>query len=62
MSMDLKEQILNDLELLSEYSLQIVSIVVKGQLALNDNQSDELQAAYNAIMSKYRSAYEELAK
>ena len=60
--MGLKEQILNDIELLSEYSLQIISVVIKGQLALNDNQSDELKAAYNAIMSKFRPAYEELAK
>ena len=60
--MELKEQILSDIELLSEYSLQIISVVVKGQLALNDNQNNELKVAYNEIMSKYRPAYEELAK
>ena len=60
--MELKEQIINDIELLPEHSLQIISIVIKGQLVLNTNQTDELQAAYNAIMHKYRPAYEELAK
>jgi hypothetical protein len=60
--MELKKQLIKDIEQLSEYSLQIISIVVKGQLALNHRQNDELQNAYDAIMEKYRPAYEELAK
>ncbi|MCL2109568.1 MAG: hypothetical protein FWH20_09535 [Oscillospiraceae bacterium] len=60
--MSLKQQIINDIDMLPENSLQIISIIVKGQLALNENGADELQTAYNAIMKDYRPAYEELAK
>jgi len=60
--MNLKEQLIKDIEQLSEYSLQIISIVVKGQLALNHEQNDELQIAYDTMMEKYRPAYEEPAK